>query len=256
MLRWFTTVGILCTSLTAADYNRVPAGQLKGARPSWSSTSSIKIGVGYGEVSGSYWEIGATDPLATTGYTLTGLTSTANGVVHYLYIDRANSSFPDVAIRNSTTAPVWSDSFMGWYDGADRCIAAVWINPNGTIADFYCSADDTYAYVAKTFSPGSPATGVEAWSNVDLSAYVPANSHEISVGLSLVGSWSFSKAGLWAGGANSAGNVEYEHGTTKAFVNTWLLLDRGHSKIVKWMANCSSTSGTVTLFIRGYRLER
>lgn len=51
------------------------------------SDSTIKVSSGYGEILGSYWEIGATSAVAVTGYTLTGLTTTANGVFHYIYID-------------------------------------------------------------------------------------------------------------------------------------------------------------------------
>jgi hypothetical protein len=71
---------------SASLYNRIPAGLIKGARLSRVSDSAIKIGVGYGENNGAYWEITSADPLVTIGYILTGLTTTANGNFSiYLY---------------------------------------------------------------------------------------------------------------------------------------------------------------------------
>ncbi len=43
----------ICATGMAFEFNRVPAGQINGARLSWVSDTEIKIGVGYGEIMGT-----------------------------------------------------------------------------------------------------------------------------------------------------------------------------------------------------------
>jgi len=243
----------LSVSLPAFEFSRVPAGQIKGARLSWVSNSAIKIGVGYGEVLGSYWEIIPTDTLVSTGYTLTGLTTTTNGIFHYIYIDRANSSLPNIAIRNSTTAPTLSDDFMGWYDGLDRCIGAVWVNANATIKSFYCASDDSYMFPASIILPtGTITTASQVWNLVDVSAYTPVNAYEVRTHVTMNGSWGFCFAGLMP----EYGTTYYEGGVSTANLGVYLPFERGITKKIKYLAQASSTSGTLLLTVRGYRLER
>lgn len=257
LIRLFIAIGVLSTGLTAADYNRVPAGQIKGARLAYVSTNSIKIGVGYGEVSGSYWEIGPTDTLVTTGYTLTGLSATTNGVFHYIYIDRANSSFPEVAIRNSTTAPAWSDSFMGWYDGADRCIGAVWIKADGNIRDFLCSDDETY-YVNQLLllTASSVSTTTNVFSTLDINPYSPVNASSVYFSIEAFGSWTRCTVQI----AREATVLPYsnvqESGVTNCRAADWVAFERGADRKIRWSAFGSSASGTMRRFVEGYRIER
>ncbi len=60
ILRW-ALPSLVCLSASAFEFNRIPAGLIKGARVSRVSDTAIKMGVGYGENMGSYWETIATD---------------------------------------------------------------------------------------------------------------------------------------------------------------------------------------------------
>lgn len=248
-------LGLVVTPLAASVFSVVPAGQIKGARLSWVSTNSIKIGVGYGEVMGAYWEIGSTDTLVTTGYTLTGLTPTANGVFHYIYIDRVNSSFPYVAIRNSTTAPTWSADYMGWYSGPDRCIGAVWAKPDGTLLNFLCPEDDVYiGYATVALSSSSVDTATNTWYTLDINPYTPVNSYSVLFRVELWGSWSRCTAGI-AREANVYANVQ-SSGVTNTTLTDWVPFERGANRKVRWMAFASSSGGTLWREITGYKIER
>lgn len=251
---------VFCSSMFGFEFNRTPAGLIKGARLKYTSSNTIQIGVGFGDTMGSYWEIVATDTLVTTGYTLTGLTTTANGVVHYIYIDRTNSSLPNVVIRNSTTAPIWSDDFMGWYDNADRCIGAVWVKADGTINPFLCPDDETYVFPIVGSSPnwivlpaGSASTVTQVWSTRDITSYTAANIKEVTLQLACNNSsWTWVTAGL----AEEFGNERYEDGIRSATALSQLRYERNASRKYRWMAAASSTSGSVLMQIVGYRIER
>ena len=66
---------------------------------------------------------------------------------HYIYID--DSAVVTLALNeltaaeflNDTTAPTYSASKHGWYNGSDRCIGAVWSNASSQVAEFYHDAD-------------------------------------------------------------------------------------------------------------------
>lgn len=255
---------LLCSSCLAYEFNRVPAGLISGARFSYVSTTSIKIGVGYGEIMGSYWEINPTDTLVSTGYSLTGLTTTTLGVFHYIYIDRANSSLPGVTLKNTTTAPTWSNDYMGWYNGLDRCIGAVWAEPSGTLRTFVCPDDRTFAWglsgvtsLAKTL-PGT----YDVWTLLDISDYLPVNTSE---GLIETDAWA--AAVMWNNcrvGISSEGSSQYVNdGGLRAKVSTYVPFERSVARKIRWMAYAAtSPGGTLTttgnLYVRisGYRIER
>tara|TARA_R110002050_G_scaffold112633_1_gene226922 strand:+ start:558 stop:1355 length:798 start_codon:yes stop_codon:yes gene_type:complete len=248
--------------LKAFEFNRQPAGLIKGARLSYVSSTTVKIGVGYGESMGSYWEIAATDTLATNGYTLTGLTTTANGVVQYIYIDRSSSSLPDVAITNSTTAPTWSDDFLGWYRGTDRCIGAVWISASGAILEFKCPDDETYLLNNGLIPiPQILPNSYGVYSSLDISPYSPANASHM-----------YTSVAAWATSLNwfsvrvairtDPTDTFTADGVQRADISHWLSYLRNETKNLDWMAFAETapgvltTTGGITVRIQGYRLER
>lgn len=243
----------------AFEFNRIPAGQIQGVRLSWVSASSIKLGVGYGEVMGSYWEITPTNSLVTTGYTLTGLTTSTNGVFHYIYIDRLNSSLPDVTIKNSATAPTWSDDFMGWYNGPDRCIGVVWVNPAGNVTNFYCPDDVTYQWYVREVVAGGTVTTAETWNSLNLTAFVPANVTHASVLVSLYyasgTAWTNCRAGLAVTGFK--GQTErYDGGVNKAAVGEWLPFARAGSRSIDWLAMATQSGSTASVGVQAFKIER
>ncbi len=244
-----------CSIGHAFEFNRFPAGRIEGGRLSWASSSSIKLSVGYGEIMGSYWEITPPDTLVTVGYTLTGLTPTANGVFHYLYVDRSNSSLPNIVLKNSTTAPTWSNDFMGWYNGSDRCIGAVWVKPDAQINYFYCSDDVTYNWESTTLiNPGSVST-TGVWTLYDFNDFVPKNAIAVQAGLHIWQSsvtWTMCRAGIMP----ERGLSTYGEGVTQTEAYCVIPFERGAQKKCKWLALASSSTGNVVLFIWSYKIER
>jgi len=84
----------------------LPKGKIHGANVTYFDSNTITIRTGYGECCGEYWEI--------TSETNHDLTSLATGEdFHYIYIDDNDSSYPIPTIIDSTTEPVWSDSYQG-----------------------------------------------------------------------------------------------------------------------------------------------
>ena len=69
--------------------------------------------------------------------------SLGNDEWHYIYLDSSaigtdNLISSGAKFRNDTTAPTWSDSKRGWYDGNnDKCIFAVQTNGTAEILNFH-----------------------------------------------------------------------------------------------------------------------
>lgn len=252
----------LCGMAQAFEFNRMPAGMINGAGLVYSSSTTIKLGVGYGEVMGSYWEIGATDSLVTAGYTLTGLSASTDGVLQYIYVDRVNSSFPSVTLKNSTTAPTWSNDFMGWYNSADRCIGVVRILPNGSIAAFYCPEDDSYIWESDGVNlTQTLPSNYGVWSTLGIGTYVPANARAALVAVdtyTTTAAWAACRVGV----SDEYATQFIADGVTRARVDAYIPFKRGGSKNIKWMAyghlsnNSISTSGNLAVRIGGYKISR
>lgn len=249
----------LCATASAFEFNRQPAGLIKGARLSYVSSSAIKVGVGYGEIMGSYWEITATDVLNTTGYTLTGLAPTANGVFHYIYIDRANSSLPNVTLTNSTTAPAWSDDFMGWYNGSDRCIGVVRVGAAGAIKQFFCPDDESYVWgsAVSLATVASVSTVWNVWTAFDLTNFSPVNTRELRLSMAAWDNanpfaWKFVRVGCKAGSS-----VElYGDGVFQAASDGWHSFVRGMARQCSYLTWATNSNGQAVLSLFGYKIER
>ncbi|HVX56237.1 MAG TPA: hypothetical protein VHA37_00765 [Candidatus Saccharimonadales bacterium] len=255
LLQSLSLLLLTVTITSASQFMRTPAGLIKGARLTYVSGTTVKVGVGYGDDAGDYWEIGASDTYNTTGYTLTGLSTSTLGVVQYIYIDRTNSSFPSITLTNSTTAPVWSDSYMGWYNGSNRCIAAVWVQPSGSVINFTCPADDIYIFPGVTLLVDHVfSTTPNVWHTFDCTPYAPVNASAVRLAQDLNGgSWTFCMSGMWANGGLAV--VEYGN-SAGSDVQGWMQFPRGVTKSVQYQAWASSTSGTEYLYYMAYQLER
>jgi len=93
---------------------------------------------------------------------------------HYLYIDDsalAGATITAARLLNSTTAPTWNASEVGWYNGNDKCIGAFYSNASSQLDQFFQVRDQimwdaqvtvftslTTSYVAKTFRAPAFAT--------------------------------------------------------------------------------------------------
>lgn len=247
-------ISVVCSCVYGGTFRHEPAGMIKGARLAWVSGSTVKVGVGYGEDAGDYWEIVPTDSCVTTGYALTGLASSSLGSVQYIYIDRSNSRLPSVILINSTTAPTWSDNYMGWYNGSNRCIAAVWVQPDGTIINFICPTDDIYIFPDVTlFTDNSISTVYNTWHTFDCTPYAPVNAFALRLAQSMWGgSWTYCLADIHP---NSVAQAAYgpSAGTT---TQGWIMFARGAPKSVQYQAWASSATGSEGLWYEAYQIER
>ena len=119
-----------------------------------SSDTAILIGAGEYEVDDGtapenyYWDSQITFVIGSGG---SNSTSSAAGTSQwqYLYIDdSAISASPLVAASflNSTTAPTYSQTKHGWYNGSDRCIFAFYIDSSGDISEFYHDGNEAVGY--------------------------------------------------------------------------------------------------------------
>jgi hypothetical protein len=100
--------------------------------------------------------------------------------LHYIYIDDSavvtsgSALLTATEFINTTTAPAWSNSKVGWYNGNDRCIGAILTEAASTIAEFQISSSRLQTYVDATSivafaSAAAPTTGT----SLDLSAIMP-----------------------------------------------------------------------------------
>jgi hypothetical protein len=97
----------------------------------WASDTSIQINGGAWVIDdGTARLVYNTDSLTfILGNTGSNSASTAlgNSELHWIYIDDSTltdtqTEITEVNFLNSTTAPTWSGTKQGWYNGADRCI--------------------------------------------------------------------------------------------------------------------------------------
>jgi hypothetical protein len=96
---------------------------------------------------------------------------------YYLYLDysaiTSNTAITNAEFYWSSSAPSWNGSYRGWYNGDDRCILAALSNSGPTnIVEFFQDGD-TFVW-ADAFLAASYITPSDTWTDVDLSAYVPA----------------------------------------------------------------------------------
>jgi hypothetical protein len=101
---------------------------------------------------------------------------------HYIYLDDTaiiTQSSPELdadCFQNSTTAPSWSDSKHGWYNGSDRCIFAVLTNASSQIKEFYHESDLCFFADYVVSYTGTPSN---SWADCTLS--LPGFSREGAV---------------------------------------------------------------------------
>jgi len=137
-------VFILIQNLVAGTYSTYPPrGTIKGSYIVWSNTSGVDIKTGYGECNGKYWEI-----TSDLDFNFPAMDHD-DGPCFYLYIDDSAATYPvlnNTSFTSSNTAPSWSSSKMGWYNGDDRCVATVYVNDSDDIAEFKVRNENEYFF--------------------------------------------------------------------------------------------------------------
>jgi hypothetical protein len=173
---------------TATQWGNIrQRGYINRSTFKYSSATQILIGAGEYEVDdGSapenyYWDSQLTFTIGSGG---SNASSSAAGTSQwqYLYIDDSSiSASPLVAASflNSTTAPTYSQTKHGWYNGSDRCIFGFYINSSGDIDKFYHDGADHIMY-ADDFDTGSTIQGNQGWSDVTIQGPAFADSMELT----------------------------------------------------------------------------
>jgi len=171
-------VVMFCGQLVFSQY--IPRkGEIQGAIQQYADTNTIAITPGYGEANGNYWEI--TEAFL---YNVTSLDLL--GSFHYLYIDDDASVYPTPTIIDSTTAPSWSSTLYGWYNGNDRCIGVL-ASPVGNDILSAFKAEDFGNRVEYLFMNGSNklllsgANPTGNWETLEATAYTPVNVKKVRI---------------------------------------------------------------------------
>lgn len=141
-------------------------GCLQRPKFEYNDTTSILISSAWYEHNGTaqqmlYWD-------AQLTYTFGSGGSNANSddlgasEWHYLYIDDSELSGAEMVVGefvNTTTAPSWSETKHGFYNGNDRCIGAFLTNSSSELIEFWCDGGDVLYYAEKQIDRASAALG-------------------------------------------------------------------------------------------------
>lgn len=101
---------------------------------------------------------------------------------HYLYLDdsaivtASTNVITATELLNSTTAPTYSVTKHGWYNGSDRCIFAFYVDSGGNIEEFFHDGD--FVSYADGYSDLSPTANSLF---TDLTLTIPAVSTRASI---------------------------------------------------------------------------
>jgi hypothetical protein len=246
---WVIVMVCLGGAAFGTSYVGLPRGMIHHAYVTYSDSNTVTIKPGYGECAGEYWEV-----TSNTNYDLTGLA--AGEDFHYIYIDDSASSYPTPTFTDSNTEPTWSDTYLGWYNGFDRCIGVVWSPSSGaTIQQFSSNSSDKYWMTsAHLKTPLTGATPDGTWKTLEATAYSPVNAIAISV--EVTGSDSDGPVGIGIAAYESVNAALYEDSSYSwASTAGWLDLERGASRDLKWWGRNNDDSN-FEVNIRGYQIER
>ena len=235
----------------------------------YSSTTNILIGAGEYEVDdGSapenyYWDSEITFTIGSGG---SNASSSAAGTSQwqYLYIDEsAISASPLVAgsFLNSTTAPTYSQTKHGWYNGSDRCIFAFYIISSGEITPFYHSGDTFVQYKtdqsedADNTSSGTYAvlapqigTGTEIFGEVTIKLVSPNGNTNGSAFYAA----SFAGTGQFIGKVEAGdGSYDDEHVASNKRIATY---DSGSARYIYITKSGGAAANYWTAFTNGWYL--
>jgi hypothetical protein len=168
-----TVEAVLAELATDVAAYLLPYGYKRGFTLGYVSTSVISL------TQGQWHHSGTTEQMVYSAgafnYTLSSLSGTQ---LQYIYLDDSAIVSAGTAvitltqITNSTTAPTFSNTKYGWYNGEDRCIGAVYVE-GGLARKFRLFSDNYYGFYEAHIlftSANSPTSDT----SLDFSAFVPA----------------------------------------------------------------------------------
>ena len=159
----------------------LPYGYKRGFTLGYSSASVITL------TQGIWHHAGTTDQMVYSAGAISYAPAGLSGdQLQYIYLDDSaiasagTQVITATQLTNSVTAPSYSNTKYGWYNGNDRCIGALAV-ASGNIASFAVTSDSFYLYTSalQIFDDTCPTTGAEA--SLDFSAYVPSYSTKARV---------------------------------------------------------------------------
>jgi len=159
-------------------------GFVRRAKFRWKDADEIYIGPGcyhhYGSTRNRlvWWNSELTFKLGSAGSNGSS-DDVDDGAVtwHYIYIDDsavnslASNELTAAEFLNDTTAPTWSDTYHGFYNGNDRCIGAVLASAANAVLEFFHDGSE-YIQYADNISEYSGAPS-STWTDVDLTSSIP-----------------------------------------------------------------------------------
>ncbi len=214
----------------------------------YKSSTEIYVTAGSGRCNGTIWE-----NAAETTLDLSSVLPAGTDFV-YIYVDDSTSSYPTPTFIGSTTEPAWSNSLIGWYNGYDRCIGAVWCDSVGDIVQFDSNSAGEYIthdILATPLTNGNPDS---TYQSLETTAYIP----KIATGVYVFASNSDT------GGAVSVAVSSYENNNSRVLtygkdealiVVGWVPLTRNASRDLRWYGH-DNDDNTFNIRIYGFRIER
>ena len=249
-------------------YNLFLKGYLQRSKFAYASTTSITVDPGIYDHNGSarqccYWNAALTFVLGPAG---SNAASSAIGTScwQYIYIDdsavvtAATNLLTAAELLNSTTAPTYSDTKKGFYNGLDRCIFFVYIDSSGHVKEFYHDGTD---YVRVIGVPVASATNLTTSFANSPEIYYPiplCTQIECLVGMFAPSSGDYATVYVRPGGSSDAtgdylGFVGYSQACANLVLTLRLIPDG--SGYVQFIGN--TMSGTIVVQTRplGYYLR-
>jgi len=221
-----TVEGALSEIATSVAAILLPYGYKRGFVLDFVTTGTISL------TRGIWHHSGTTDQMvysaSSISYNPSGLSGTQ---MQYIYLDDSaivssgSQVITSSQITNSTTAPSYSNTKFGWYNGNDRCIGHLVIVA-GLIMKFRVVSDNFYAYYTITdlYSGSNAPTAATSF---DISANVPAFCTRCRIAItnatdgnnfifSIGGAWPIGN-GITMGKANAVQSIEIELDTDQTF---------------------------------------
>lgn len=172
-------------------------GYARGFMLAYVDSDTISIGGGFWDHRGTsnqkvYTESAVTFDLGPGGSNADSDALGANQI-HYIYLDDSAIVTAGVALLtaseflNDTTAPSWSESKHGWYNGSDRCIGAVLTDGSNNILEFDVFDGRYFKYKTPINELGTTHMDIDDFDSVDLSSCVPKFARMARIMLYLVG---------------------------------------------------------------------
>lgn len=230
-----------------AEIHGLPNGYIRGAVVSYNNASSVTVTAGNGVCGDYYWEI-----TQDVTIDLSGVMPQQEGYI-YIYIDYSGKPHPAAVIYGSIQVGYWDYFRMGYYDGDDRCIGAVWVNSDGVIPEFTVNSDLEYIYtepIKQILSNGNPN---HQYQMVEATDYLPLNI------------WS---AYVWATNSSASGQVCVivatlyrtqrrisARGTGAVIASGWIPMENGQKIDLQWYG-FNHNDNKFNIYIYGYRFNR